>query len=615
LNTPSPRLGGSPANPAAGHQVMHPARTILLAVFASGLLLCLLSVPQKILIGADPWALEGYIVPALFGVLSGLCLGTLLVRNKQEYLRRIAVQQDTTRDLVESEERFRLLAENARDVIFLWSLPERRYQYLSPSVYNLTGHLPEEFYTNPGLFLGLVHEEDAEKIKAITRGIDAGDLPPTLEYRLRRRDGKVIWINQRHTVGLDRTGAPATLEGICTDVSDFRRERLERISLEHQLQQSQKMEAIGRLAGGIAHDFNNLLTVIQGYVDMLMESPENGQGRCLELEEIDRATRKAADLTQQLLAFSRNQVCNPQTIQLGPAVRDSLAMITRTLGESIRIKADIQPTLPEAYLDPTHLDQILVNLMVNARDAIEGEGNIEVVLRTEDLSDQFCLKCEKPLSGNFLVLTVRDDGSGIPPDNIGRIFDPFFTTKSVGQGTGLGLSTVFGIVHQVGGHLQVDSTVGQGSEFRVLLPIVEGPARESPSDTARSGSIQGQGETILVVEDEALIRSLASTVLQQYGYQIHLAENGHQALEVFDQLDQQVDLLLTDIVMPGMDGLEMANQIRRRAPGTPVLFMSGYLDEVLANTEFDPEETPLLKKPFGAEELVRRVRQMIDEGS
>ena len=608
-------LSGSPQAVGLDREIPdsdHAGRTVLLSLVLSIAALSLLSVFQKILIGANPWALKGYIVPVLFGGLAGLALGTLLVRNKREYLRRVRQEREALRELVDSEERFRLLAENARDVIFLWSLADGRYHYISPSVYNLSGHLPEEFYVNPGLFGSILHAEDRDKIQSIGTRIRRGELPPTLEYRLLHRDGRTIWVNQRHTVSLDPAGIPVTLEGICTDVSDFRREKLEKISLEQQLQQSQKMEAIGRLAGGIAHDFNNLLTVIQGYVDLLLTVPGNEPGQQPELEEIGRAARKAANLTHQLLAFSRNQASNPRAIQPGEALRESLGMIHRMIGESVVIRSEIAEDLPEVFLDPTHLDQILVNLVINARDAVGGAGNISVRLNQADLTGARCVKCDQPLAGDYLTLTVSDDGCGIAPENLVRIFDPFFTTKEVGQGTGLGLSTVFGLVHQMAGHLQVESTLGRGSTFRVLIPVTPAPplvARQLEEPVPRFG---GRGETILVVEDEALVRSLASTVLQQYGYDIHLAENGRQALDLFEQAEGGVDLVLTDIVMPGMDGLELANRLRRLAPGLPILFMSGYLDDVVGSPAFDPDSTPLLKKPFGAEELVRRVRQMLD---
>jgi two-component system cell cycle sensor histidine kinase/response regulator CckA len=587
--------------------------SILVYALIGVVALCLLSIPQKVMLGADPFSLKGFLVPALFGGLSGLAVGNLLVRIKGEYLNRIRIQQEGNQDLMESEERFRLLAENARDVIFIWSLTDHRYEYLSPSVYDLTGHLPEEFYVDPGLFESLVHTEDRSRIHAIGESIRRSELPPVLEYQVQHRDGSSIWINQRHTVATDDEGHPLTLNGICTDVTEFRHERLEKLNLEQQLQQAQKMEAIGRLAGGIAHDFNNLLTVINGYVDLLLDTVPVGQPAPPELLEIKRAGTKAADLTNQLLAFSRNQVANPQLLKPGEAVLESLTMVQRMMGEDVIVQAEIADDLPDIFVDPTHLDQILVNLLVNARDAVDKVGSIQVKVAVVDLTREYCCKCQYPLSGEYLSISVQDNGRGIEPAILERVFDPFFTTKEVGQGTGLGLSTVFGIVHQMEGHVQVSSQPGHGTTFRVLIPMWSGPVAAAKVPAMEQPPVSpGGGETILVVEDEALLRSLAATVLGHHGYTIHLAENGKVALGLLEDLEQKVDLVLTDIVMPVMDGMELAHNLSQLAPQLPVLFMSGYAEEVLDYHSFDPDTMPLLRKPFGAEELLRRIRQALD---
>jgi len=584
---------------------------IPISVILSALTLCLLSIPQKIILGADPFSLRGFIVPGIFGSMAGMIIGALFVRNRKEYSRRIRIQQEATQELIASEKRFRLLAENARDVIFLWSLKDHRYEYISPSVYNLTGHLPEEFYVDPNLFISIVHREDRARIESISQDVRKGELPPSLEYRLHNRDGQTVWINQRHTISLDREGQPHSLEGICTDVSAFHKATLEKNRLEQQLYQAQKMEAIGRLAGGIAHDFNNLLTVINGYVDLLLHSGSLGEEQITELNEIRKAGRKAADLTNHLLAFSRNQVANPQPLLPGDAVLESLKMIKRVIDEAIEIRTEIAENLPSVFIDPTQLDQILLNLVLNARDALDKSGTIVIQVKKGDLSGEFCNKCRVPLKGEFLILAVSDNGCGIPAENLDRIFEPFFTTKEVGQGTGLGLSTVFGVVHQIHGHVQVTSQVGHGSTFTVLIPLLAGDSIPSRPDLDSTTELKGEGETILIVEDEDLVRSLAATLLKQHGYNILLAGNGQQALRIISEPGQKVDLVLTDIVMPEMDGIELANRLQSLAPATRILFMSGYLDETLDTHAFDQETMSLLKKPFGAEELVRRVKQML----
>ncbi len=585
---------------------------MVIGALVAPLLLTAFSFFQKTLIGANPWVLKGYLVPLFFGLVTGVFIGILYRRMQRLHRDKLRAHEEASRELMASEERFRLLAENARDVIFFYNLIERQYEYLSPSVFQLTGHQPEEFYVNPALFPGLVHEDDREILSSTADRIADGTLPPVLEFRLRHRDGHTVWVNQRHNLRTDREGRPLALEGLCTDVSSFRKAQLERLNLEQQLQQSQKMEAIGRLAGGIAHDFNNLLTVINGYVELLLISPPWDKEPCFELQEIKQAGRKAADLTSQLLTFSRKQVAKPRVLDLESAVQDSLRMIARMVGENIQVKTDIGPGVGQVYTDPTQLDQILVNLILNARDALEGNGTIYVSLEKLDLTGQFCQKCRDPLNGQYLVLAVSDDGHGIDPDIMSSIFDPFFTTKDVGQGTGLGLSTVFGIVHQLEGHIQVSSKPGEGALFRILLPQAEDMVNhDQQSENLPGRQPTPHGESILVVEDEALVRSLAATILQQSGYQIHLAENGRQALKRWRELDGKIDLVLTDVVMPEMGGISLAMELRKNNPDLPVLFMSGYMDEHLVAHDFDKNAMELLNKPFGAEELNNRVSQAL----
>ena len=607
-NPSSPDIGG-PERPASR------ARPSLLPIVAGGiispLVLVCLSFFQKTIIGADPWVPRGYIIPATFGFCAGLFIGLLFYRTRRLHQERLLAHEKAARELRISEERFRLLAENARDTIFFYDLAKGRYEYLSPSVQELTGFSAEELYATPELFASLVHEDDRPLMDTMRSGISVGELPPVLEYRLLHRRGHTVWVNQRHNLRRDENGQPMALEGLCTDVSAFRQAQLERLNLEQQLQQTQKMEAIGRLAGGIAHDFNNLLTVINGYVDLLLNTHPWNDQPCFELQEIKRAGRKAADLTSQLLTFSRKQVAKPRVIEPERAVKDSIRMISRMVGERIKLKTEVKDELGQVYLDPTQLDQILVNLVLNARDAIPEQGDIIVSLEVGDLTGQFCQKCLDPLQGRHLILTVSDNGQGIEPEILDNIFDPFFTTKEVGQGTGLGLSTVFGIVHQLEGHIQVSSTPGQGTLLRVLLPLVELPPEGTVGQEIPDHRPTPRGEVVLVVEDEALVRSLAASLLQQNGFTVHVAENGKEGLKVWTDLEGQVDLVLTDVVMPEMDGITMARKLQDRTPGLPVLYMSGYMDENLLEHDFDREGMTLLNKPFEAHELVEVVNRLL----
>lgn len=578
-----------------------------------GLSLSLLSIPQKIILGTSIWAIEGYIVPLIFGGTAGYILGILYRQNRSFFMRQLNEQDIAHQNLVESEERFRLLAENARDVIFRWMLRDHCYQYVSPAVFTLTGHAPEEFMDNPRLLEELVIAEDRQIFQELNRQIKHGDVSPHMEYRITHKQGHIVWINQRHAFGFDDNDQPITLEGICTDITQYRVDREERQDLESQLRQSQKMDAIGRLAGGIAHDFNNLLTVINGYSDLLLDDPHNQDEKPFELLEIRKAGRKAADLTSQLLAFSRKQISKPRLVNPAQTVRDSLRMLTRMVGEDIQVALNIADNLPNILVDSTQLDQMLMNLVVNAKEAMPTGGNLTVELYSEDFVQHQCSLCQEPLNGQYVFLTIRDTGFGMDKSIVDKIFDPFFTTKESPQSTGMGLSTVYGVLHQNDGHVEVESTVGEGSCFRLIFPsVTEAPIEAPPINDRLSKQLHGN-ETILVVEDEPLVRSLATRVLEQYGYSVLVAENATEAVGVFDENRNSIDLLLTDVVMPGISGVELSVDLLKQEPRLQVVFMSGYVDNKLNLAGITNSPHPFLKKPFGSEALARIVRQTLDK--
>ncbi len=525
-------------------------------------------------------------------------------------------EQDMShRQLVESEERFRLLAENARDVIFRWLLQEHRYQYVSPAVFTLTGYPPEDFLKNQHLLEELIIPEDRQVFEELNRQIERGDVSPHMEYRITHRQGHVVWINQRHAFGFNKNNTAITLEGICTDVTRYRQEEEERKDLQSQLQQSQKMDAIGRLAGGIAHDFNNLLTVINGYSDLMLDSPEHRENKPFELLEIQKAGQKAADLTSQLLAFSRKQIATPRLVDPAHTVRESLRMLSRMMGEDIHVDLKIGDDLPNIFIDSTQMDQVLLNLVINAREAMPRGGSLTIDLSSSEISERQCVLCNKSFQGLFVILAVSDTGCGMDGKVQEKIFDPFFTTKSIDEGTGMGLSTVYGVLRQNNSHIEVESSPGHGSKFTIYFPGVtsEIPEVKTPSKLM-SKQLHGS-ETVLLVEDEPLVRSLAATVLKQYGYTVLIAEDADEAMDIFQVHRSSIELLLTDVVMPGISGVELSGILIKQEPNLKVVFMSGYVDNKLNLTGIANSPHPFLKKPFGSEALARIVRQSLDSSS
>jgi signal transduction histidine kinase len=391
-----------------------------------------------------------------------------------------------------------------------------------------------------------------------------------------------------------------------------RRDRAEaQAALEEQLRQAQKMEAIGQLAGGIAHDFNNLLTAILGYCQLLTDQigPDKAVGR--DLREIMTAAQRAAGLTRQLLAFSRRQLLAVTALDLNEAVRSIETMLTRLIGERVTIETTLADDLHAVMADATQLEQVLLNLSVNARDAMPHGGVLSIRTRNAPAAPGVgAVGGDGP--GARVELIVADTGVGIPPDLRKKIFEPFFTTKERGHGTGLGLAAVHGIVMQLGGTIEVESRVGEGTEFRVSLPATQAAAVPRRPPTKVQPSSIGT-ETVLLVEDEPGVRAFIRTALQRFGYRVHEAESAEQALALVEAGRPSIQLLLTDVVLPRMSGRGLAEQLRRSCPGIRVLFMSGYSEEVSTREGFLESGVQLIEKPFTVQALLGRIRQSLAE--
>jgi PAS domain S-box-containing protein len=425
-----------------------------------------------------------------------------------------------------------------------------------------------------------------------------------IEFEWKRKDGTRITVRSSGRPVRDETGEFAYLEVFAEDITQRR-------VLEKQLRMAQKMEAIGRLSGGIAHDFNNLLGVIMGYSQVMKRSLGPAHSSYEHAEEIEKASQRAVSLTRQLLAFSRQQVLEPAILNLNALVSDMEKMLPRLIGEDIKLNLILAPTLGQVKADQGQIEQVVMNLAVNARDAMPGGGKLIIQTANVELDVAYTLEHPGSKPDRYVMLAVTDTGIGMDPETQAHIFEPFFTTKERDKGTGLGLATVYGVVKQSGGYIAVDSEKGKGASFSVYLPRVEQAVAVPEASPAKTLTLQGS-ETILLVEDAEPLRKLAHMFLKDNGYQVLTAADGEEALQVARQHAAPIQLLLTDVVMPGINGRVLAERLAPWQLGMKVLYMSGYTDSFIAGHGVLEAGTHLLHKPFTEEALMRKVREVLD---
>lgn len=471
--------------------------------------------------------------------------------------------------------------------------------------FRIFGYAPGEVEVTNELFFEHVHPEDRPKVdEAVSRAL-AEKTSYSIEHRILLRDKTERIVHERGDILFEeKTGRPLRMYGTVQDITEKKR-------LESQLHQVQKMEAVGQLAGGIAHDFNNLLTAIDGYSGLVLErvAPENPLRS--DLEEIKKATGRAAALTRQLLAFSRRQIMQPAIVNLNDLAANMEKMLRRLIGENIELATHCAPDLAPVKADPNQLEQVIMNLAVNARDAMPDGGRLLIETANTELDAAFVKKNLGSRAGSYVLLSVSDTGSGMDAETQKHIFEPFFTTKEKGQGTGLGLSTVYGIVKQSGGYISVYSEPGQGSCFKVYLPRTEGEVQPTAVTAAGSEPVNGN-EIILIVEDEDAVRSLAAKILRAKGYSVLEAEDGNKALNILARWEGPLHLLLSDVVMPRMGGVELARQLQAARPELKVLLMSGYSDHSVFHEGELAAGTAFLQKPFTQSGLAQKVREILD---
>jgi PAS domain S-box-containing protein len=524
------------------------------------------------------------------------------------YCRLILVQRERRRSFEALSERTNELQRVLTSISdYLWtaeidSQGKFVYRYHSPVVEKISGR-PAHFYqASAERWLNTVHAEDRERFQAaLNRLIGRKSNSEEEEYRIILPDGQVKWVRDSiRATSLDDQGI--RLDGVVSDIAERKR-------LEEELREAQKMEAIGRLAGGIAHDFNNLMTIVTGYGALLHEALEKNPALRDRVDQIQKAAQQANDLTRQLLAFGRRQLLKPRILNLNDVLEQMEKLLRRVLSENIELSFVRDPALRPIRSDSGQIEQVVMNLVINARDSMPEGGKLVISTENATLDETYVRSHLEVNPAGYVHLSVSDTGSGMDPTVKAHIFEPFFTTKEFGKGTGLGLATVYGIVTQADGHVAVESEPGLGTTFHVYLPWAEGSISTKPV-TELAKPARGSAETILLVEDQEGIRNLLSVILRANGYTVVSAQNGQEALAVLEGRTGRIDLLITDVVMPKMGGRELASALIRIHPETKVLFMSGHVENI---HELISPGHAFIDKPFTPEALLRKVGEILAE--
>jgi PAS domain S-box-containing protein len=521
----------------------------------------------------------------------------------------ITYQKEADRKLRESEEKFRTLVENTID--WVWQVdPAGYYTYVNPDTEKIIGYGPDELCgKRPFDFM---EAKEAERCGAFFATVVANrERIVAFEDTMLHKDGYPVVFETNATPLFDDEGLFQGYFGTCRDITERKQAEEEKTSLEEQFHQAQKMEAIGRLAGGVAHDFNNILTVILGHTEMAQAQVDPAQPLFADLSEIHQAAERSANLTRQLLAFARKQTISPQVLDLNETVEGMLKMLRRLIGEEIDLAWLPRTGLWPVNVDPSQIDQILANLCINARDAINGTGKVTIETDRVAIDQAYCGDHPDANPGEFVLLAISDNGCGMDKATLNNIFEPFFTTKAMDQGTGLGLATVYGIVKQNHGFINVYSEPGRGTTFKIYLPRY----------VTETGQIEPEGpvvpaargdETILLVEDEAAILTVGRRMLEKLGYRVLTASKPGEAIRIAQEHAGEIHLLITDVVMPEMNGRELAQKLFSLCPRLKALFMSGYMANVIAPYGVLEERDNFIQKPFSMESLAARVRQVLD---
>jgi two-component system cell cycle sensor histidine kinase/response regulator CckA len=518
--------------------------------------------------------------------------------------RDITARKNSESALIESKNRYDAAISASGQILYDWDLKKDHVTY-SGNVEAILGYSPEELAGRISRWVKIIHPDDRESFEKQIERVLSTHLPFHLRYRVGKKSGRFLEVQGDGYFAADAQGNLVRMVGFIVDISERRK-------LEEQLRQAQKMESIGRLAGGIAHDFNNLLTVILGYNQLVRGElgPDHPSQR--GIDEVERAGRRAEELTRQLLAFSRRQMLQPKVVDLGDIVSETEQMLRRLIGEDVEIRTVRRPHLGNVKADPGQIVHVLLNLAVNARDAMPDGGSLLIETTNVTLSAHDVESHPEINPGDYVMLSVTDTGTGMDAETQARIFEPFFTTKQVGKGTGLGLSMVYGTVRQSGGDVWVFSEPGKGTTFKIFLPRTD----QNTEDVERAPRVDearpDRAQSVLVVEDEDAIRDLIGFILRGAGYNVLEAQSGADAMNKLAMGREQVDLLLVDVIMPGMSGPELSAQLLNLRSDMRVLYISGYTEEIIYQRGILKPNTPFLRKPFSAQGLLQKIREILD---
>jgi PAS domain S-box-containing protein len=550
-----------------------------------------------------------------FGVTSialVLALSVFSMRRWRELKLELTVRKRAEEKLRDSE---RLLAE-AQHLASIgswnWDL-QSKYLSWSTEHYRLLGLNPQEFTPSYEGLLKHIHPDDLDLFTGIVGNSLRTHEPFSLDLRIIQPDGEMRILNSRGNVISNEQGNSISMFGTLQDVTELKSAEKALRETEERLQQSQKMESIGTMAGGVAHDFNNLLTVISGNTQLVLAKLDPDSRPHQRLVEIERAVDRAETLVRQMLAFSRRQQLERKTINLNDTISEFLKLMRRTIGADVDMRFQAADNLSAVFADPAQIEQVVMNLVVNARDAMPQGGRLTIETNNALLDEAFIQNHPLAEPGSYAQITVSDTGMGMDAETQKQIFEPFFTTKDVGKGTGLGLSMVFGIVKQHNGLIEVSSLVGKGTTFNIYLPVDEKSVVVEESIV--QPTLRGGTETVLVAEDEESLRKLTRGFLEELGYTVLLARDGAEAMELYTTNSEQINMLILDVVMPRMGGQEVYEQIRSSGSDVPVIFMTGYSSEMVQSQFIEKTGAVLLGKPYNVEVFGRKVRETLDATS
>ena len=527
-------------------------------------------------------------------------LPAAVVRAQEEKTSRDAEARAVTA-LRASEARYRGLVQNATYGMH-WVTADGTLLSVNPAFVQMLGYDSAEDVLAIGNVAALYRDPSANE-KLTQKFLSSGRVDETVEWK--RKDGKLITVRLNGRRVVDPEQETDCAEVIVEDVT-------ERLALEKQLLQAQKFEAIGQLAGGIAHDFNNMIGAIMGWSDIGMEETVEGARLRRHFQKIHQQAERAAALTRQLLAFARRQILEPRNIDLNQSVGSTLNLLETVIGRNIELKTSLAADLSLVRADPTHIEQVLMNLCINARDAMPDGGSLAIETSNVSFDTEYCLGQPSARPGKFVMLSVTDTGIGMDAATLDRIFEPFFTTKEFGKGTGLGLATVYGIAHQHGGFTRAQSELGTGSTLRVYLPVAP-PVAKSAEPMEDPRPLLGGVETVLVAEDHIDLRELAFETLTHLGYKVVLAANGEQAVKEFEKCPDRFDLLVLDVVLPKLSGPQSYARICQIKAGVPVIFATGYTADIAALQKAQQQGLPMLQKPYSPRNLARKIRETLDQ--